>query len=186
MRISALLRTAITLLLFLGCMESQVASPKDVVQQFVKMDLEGLRLTPQGWSQADAFFTKHTEASQPKFLVVIGRHYAVSQDMTRKYYFAFGYDDIGHIDTATLRFMLAHVVPMVMYSYKGYAVTRVGAAGQNGTSSGDWRIEGAQPGEMLLTAEAATRWLTQMRDKTTDPAIRTNADHTIAKLKPYR
>ena len=47
MRISAVLRIAITLLLFLGCMESQVASPKDVVQQFVNLDVlkVGRRLT---------------------------------------------------------------------------------------------------------------------------------------------
>lgn len=186
MRVSALLRIAITLLLFLGYMESQVASPKDVVQQFVNLDVEGLRLTPEGWTQADALFTKHTKPSLPKFVVVIGRHYGVSQDMTRKNYFAFGYADIGHIDAATLRFMLTPVVPMVRYWYKGYAVTRADAPGTNGSASSEWRIEGAQPTEMHLTAESAIRWVTNARDKTTDPAIRRNADQTILKLKPYR
>jgi hypothetical protein len=179
------LTVAIVAGLSLGYAETRTSSAKDIVEQFVKIDIEGLRLTGQGWGQADALFTKHTEPSQPKFLVVIGRHYGVSQDMTRKDYFAFGYDDIGHIDTATLRFKLTPVVPMVMHWYKGYAVTRAGAE-QNGSLPAEWRIEGAQPGEMYLTAEAATRWLTQMRDKNTDHAIQRNADQTIAKLKPYR
>jgi hypothetical protein len=186
MRISAVLRIAITLLLFLGCMESQVASPKDVVQQFVNLDVEGLRLTPEGWTQADALFTKHTKPSLPTFVVVIGRHYGVSQDMTRKDYFVLGYDDIGHIDTGTLRFMLTPVVPMVRYSTMGYTVTRADATGKNGSVSSDWRIEGAQPTEMHLTADSAIRWVTQRRDKTKDPTIRRNADQTIVKLKPYR
>ena len=77
-------------------------------------------------------------------------------------------------------------IPMVMYSNKGYAVTLVDTAGKNGSASSDWRIEGAQPMEMYLTADSATRWVTQLRDKATDPAVRRNADQTIVKLKPYR
>ncbi len=171
--------------LFLGSMKAWAASPKGVVEQFVKLDVEGARLTAQGWNQADALFTKRTDPSQPTFLVVIARRYAVSQDTTKKNYFVLGYDDIGHIDTSTLRFTPTHV-PKVMWWYTGYAVTPVGAAGQNGASSDDWRIEGAQPSEMHLTAETATPWVTQVRDKATDPAVRRNADQTIVKLKPYR
>jgi hypothetical protein len=164
----------------LGYAETRTASAKNVVEQFVKIDVKGARLTSQGWNQADELFTKHTEPSQPTFLVVIARRYAVSQDTTKKNYFVLGYDDIGHIDISTLRFTPTHV-SMVRWFYSGYAVTR----GHDGNASSEWKIEGAQPKEMHVTVDAATRWVLQARDKASDPASRRNADQTIIKLKPY-
>lgn len=180
-----LLTGAVGTMLLLGLVKAWAASPGDVVEQFVKMDVEGARLTPPGWAQADALFTKHSEPSQPTFVVVIARRYAVSEDKSRKNYFVLGYDDIGHIDSVTLHFTPTHV-PQVMWWYKGYVVTPANAAGQNGSAPLEWRIEGAQPSEMHVKANAATRWVSQMRDKSTDPAIRRNAEETIVKLKPYR
>ena len=182
MKMSSLLWAAITLPLFLGCMASQVASQKEVVQQFVNLDVEGLRLAPQGWMQADALFTRHTEPSPPKFVVVIARRYAVSEHSTRKDYFVFGYDDIGHIDSSTLRFTPTHVAG-VRWSYKGYAV--VPRAANEGSAS-TWLIDGAQPQEMYLPANIAIRWVSQVRGKTSDPTIRKNSDQTIAAIRAYR
>ena len=182
LKISTLLRTAISLPLLLGCMVSQVASQKDVVQQFVNLDVKGLRLTPQGWMQADALFTRHTEPSRPKFVVVIARRYAVSQDTTKKNYFVLGYDDVGHIDTSTLRFTPTHIAG-VMWSYKGYTVVPRATHERNAST---WLIEGAQPDEMYLPAAVAIRWASEVHDKTSDPTIRKNSDQTIVAIKPYR
>ena len=182
MKMASVLRIATTLPLFLGCMKSQSTSPTDVVQQFVNIDVQGLRLTPQGWLRADALFTKHTELSPPKFVTVIAKRYAVSQDTTKKDYFVFGYDDIGRIDTSTLHFTPTHVAG-VMWSYKGYAVVPRAANEQNASA---WLIDGAQPQEMYLPVDIAIRWVSQLRDKTSDPKIRKNSDQTIAAIRPYR
>jgi hypothetical protein len=45
-----------------------------------------------------------------------------------------------------------------------------------------WKIEGPLP-EPLVTVDKAIRYLTELRDKSPDPVIKKNADHTLAKLK---
>ena len=49
-------------------------------------------------------------------------------------------------------------------------------------SSVKWRIEGALAAR-AASREAAIRYLTEMRDKTVKPAMKSNADRTIAILK---
>lgn len=46
----------------------------------------------------------------------------------------------------------------------------------------EWRIENT-PSFATITLATAIRYVTEMRDKTTDPTIKKNADHTLAKLK---
>jgi hypothetical protein len=50
----------------------------------------------------------------------------------------------------------------------------------------EWRIEGVQPAEMRVTADAAIRYVTRMRDKTTAAVIKKKADQTLAKLMRLR
>ena len=50
----------------------------------------------------------------------------------------------------------------------------------------EWRIEGVQPAEMRVTVDAAIRYVTRMRDKTTAAVIKKNADQTLAKLMRLR
>jgi hypothetical protein len=45
----------------------------------------------------------------------------------------------------------------------------------------EWRIDGTA-NKIWLTLDAAIRYVTQRRDKTTDAAIKKNADQTLAKL----
>ncbi len=173
---SSLLSCLIIAVLSSASQNVQAASAKDVVEQFVKLDVEGARLMPQGWNQASLLFTRQADPSQPSLLVVIAKRYGVSQDTTKENYFVLGYDDIGHIDPSTLLFTPTHV-PMVMWWYKGYRVEL--------TKSG-WRIEGAQPSEMHVGADAAMRWVKEVRDRTADPAIQRNANQTLVRPKPYR
>ena len=164
--------------------DTWASSPKDVVDRFVQLDVNGARLTAQGWKQADVLFTKHAGPFQPTFIVVIASRYAVSQDASRKDYFLLGYDDVGHIDTPTLKFTPTRV-SAVRWWYEGYTV-RLATGAQNGNDSAGWKIEGYQPTEMHLTAAAARRWVMQVRDKTPDIAVHKNADQTLAELKLYQ
>jgi hypothetical protein len=45
----------------------------------------------------------------------------------------------------------------------------------------EWQIEGNQ-GQRWTTVNTAIRYIIEMRNKTTDPTVRKNADETIAKL----
>jgi len=170
-------------------------SPRDDVDQFVKMDVEGARLTAEGWSQADALFVKRSEPPHPKFLRVIARQYAISESTekagTNEFYM--GYEEIGRVDTASLRFVPSnsgietrsfdkyHVVT----SHVSHAPEAASETPHERNTSSEWRIDGTQPPTMHLTA-AAIRYVTEMRVETTDPRIRKNADITIKQLSPYR
>jgi len=168
-------------------------SPKDIVEQFVKMDVEGERLTLEGWHRADALFTKPSKPPHPEVLVVIAKRYAVSaatdKANTTEYYM--GYEEVGRIDTNSLRFAPSNsgieTRSFDKYTVVLSAVNRIPetakANGHEGTASSEWRIDGTQPTAMHLTAAAAMRYVTQMRDKTKDPAIKKNANQTLAKLK---
>jgi hypothetical protein len=171
-------------------------SPKDVVDQFVKMDVEGERLTPEGWHQADALFVKASEPPHSKLLLVIAKHYAVSEatEKTNTREFYMGYEEVGRIDTTSLRFAPSHrgteTRSFDKYTVVGGDVTRgpdaAKATEQDGNPSPKWRIDGAQPTAIHLTAAAAIRCVTRMRAEATDPVIQKNADLTIKTLLPYR
>src|SRR5579863_5397652 len=80
-------------------------SPKGVLERFVKMDVEGERLTPQGWHRADALFVKSSKPFQPKVVLVIARSYAISRapEKTSTTEFYMGYEEVGHINTSSLQ-----------------------------------------------------------------------------------
>jgi hypothetical protein len=182
--------------IFLGYVKAAKMYPKDVVDQFVKMDVEGERLTPEGWRQADALFVKPSEPPHSKVLAVIARGYAVSRasEKTNSTEFYMGYEEVGRIDATSLRFAPSNtgteVRSFVKYSVVSADVNGVTEAAQTtshaGNTSPAWRIDGTQPPAMHLTAAAAIRYMTQMRSKATDPLVQKNADLTIEKLAPYR
>jgi hypothetical protein len=184
MKKSFLLAVAVAVPIFVGPIKAATISPKDIVDKFVKMDVEGERLTPEGWHQADALFVKSSEPPHTKVLLVIARHYAVSEatektEKTNRTEFYMGYEEVGRIDTTSLRFAPSNSGNATR-SFDKYTVLL------EGNGSPEWRIDAAQPPAMHLTAEAAMRYVTQMRAKTTDPAIQKTADQTIKKLVPFR
>jgi hypothetical protein len=160
------------------------------VDLFVKMDVEGARLTPEGWHRADALFAKHGKASQPKVLIVIASRYAVSEKMrnenTAEYYM--GYEEVGRIDISSLRFSPSNG-GIEMRSFDKYIVVLTDSdqiAGADRSEPAEWRIEGGQPVAMHVTAETAIHFVTRMNDKTTDHAIKKNAQLSLAKLSRFR
>jgi len=180
MKRSFLLTVVVALAVFSGVVKASTKSPKDVVEQFVKMDVEGARLTPEGWHEADALFVKPSEPPQPKVLVVIAWRYAVSEapDKGDKTQFLMGYEEVGRINTSSLHFAPSNSGD-VMWSFDKYTVVST-------ATPFEWRIDGVQPVEMHLTANAAMRYVTQMRARTSDPAIQKNADQALAKLSRFR
>jgi hypothetical protein len=186
-----LLMIAIVALFALAAATS-TTSPRDVVDQFVKMDLDGARLTPEGWHTADALFVKHSEPYRPDMLIVVGRSYAVSEGRpTNTNEFYFGYEEVARISAAALRFYPTHS-GVETRSFDKYVVvpSATDASDKNVEAPSkvvrpEWRIDGAQPKTIHLTAKAAIQYLTQMRAKTSDPATQSNASRAISNLAPY-
>ncbi len=102
-----------------------------------------------------------------------------------------GYFDMGKIDgalrytpspkaqfmkTSFLYHMVAVPECLKIYAPDGKTVVEKRPVGYR-----VWQIQGS-PGPPLTTANTAIRYVLEMRDKTTDPAIKKNADQTLAKL----
>ena len=84
------------------------ASPEEIVKRFVKLDVGGERVTPEGWQKADALFIQPSKPPTDFKIVVMASDYAVSEDpLAGKPGEVFpGYEELGEVGSS-LRFELA-------------------------------------------------------------------------------
>jgi hypothetical protein len=169
---------------------SQTKSPKEVVEEFLRMETEGGRLTPEGWAKAGAFFVRLSPPPRDRVIVVIARNYSVDEmwvrgDRAQVYN---GYEDLGRIDSS-LRYRSPD--KSLFKTATLYHLTLTNKHEELGLSEKtprevagplEWRIEDAAT-VLWLTLNTATRYVTEMRDKAADPTVRENGDATIMILK---
>lgn len=170
-------------------------SPNQVVAEFFQFEANGGRLTTDGWHKADDFFVYPVPRPQSQTIFVVDNHYSlddplakITADTARVTVYVL---PVGEIDSA-FRFKLSE-------QYKGYWIYhliwtdthwRIDSEGQRVEMKGspEWKINDADPlmkatlPQLTLTVTTAIRYVTEMRDKATDPAIKKNADETLAKL----
>jgi hypothetical protein len=164
------------------------ASPEEIVKRFVKLDVGGERVTPEGWQKADALFIQPSKPPTDFKIVVMASDYAVSEDpLAGKPGEVFlGYEELGEVGSS-LRFELApsRVETKIFESYVAVQIAKPpkarGIAQEN--SSLEWRIQGAQPQLIHMTAPGAVRYLTRMKNETKDPAMKANAKKAIANFE---
>jgi hypothetical protein len=198
----------IALMLFVASLcaqrtEPAVAAPEEpikgksrteVADEVWRMATQGELLTPEGWRQACGFFTSPTPFAGNKVILVMSNYWGPSYEDRSKddsTDVEMGYIDMGKIDS-TLRYtpaaktefiktgFLYHLVTvpayLMMYGPDGKTLVEKKPAGYR-----VWQIQGS-PGPPWTTVNTAIRYVLEMRDKTTDPAIKKNADQTLAKL----
>lgn len=167
-------------------------TPKEVVQRFVDLDTRGMRLTSEGWQEADALFTEPSRRPPRKSLIIIAEHFAVSSGTTNENnaHFYFGYEELGRVGPE-LRFTPA-MAKTETRSMDEYELTSFDTRRTNDDASWkpakglDWKIKGPQPSVSHLTVDAAIRYIIRERSQATDPAVEKNADATLAALKRFR
>ena len=165
----------------------------EIVKRFVKMDVDGTRVTPEGWQKADALFTQPSKPPADFKIVVMAFDYAVSNDpLAGKPGEVFlGYEELGEVGSS-LRFKLApsRVETRTFARYVAVQIAAPATSPKTGViaqqnSSLVWRIQGAQPSLMHMTAPSTVRYLTNIKNETKDPAMKANAEKAIAILKKY-
>jgi hypothetical protein len=172
-------------------------SPKGVVQKLVKLDLEGSRLTPEGRRDfGNLLILPNTTLPYPINIVsdkfTIDEVSSPNGEPRFNVYFPYLYGWLGPDlrFTASIHMQPGNGLKMEGASYEyQLASTPAQRATQPGASeikdanqTKEWRIENA-PQYGFLSLAAAIRYVTGMRDKTNDPAIKKNASETLAKLK---
>jgi hypothetical protein len=169
-------------------------SRTEVVDEVWRMATRGELLTPEGWNHACGFFTNPTPFSGNKAILVMSNDWGPSYEDRSKgdgTDVELGYFDMGKID-AELRYMpppktgfvktgfLYHLVAVSAYSMM-YGPDGKTLVEKKPIGSRVWQIQGS-PGPPWTTVNTAIRYVLEMREKTTNPVIKKNADETLAKL----
>jgi hypothetical protein len=185
------------------------ASPKDIVEQFLSMAREGTLLTPDGWDRAAALFYRpgpppsvlgHTIPLPPKGeIYVFDDGFGVEREPVKRTAtfdavdFLVWAKPVGRIDSK-LRYSRPTEAEMRSYkpAYLFHLVLtnkywKLGPDGkllEETTGPPEWRISPQL--SLWTTVNPAILYVRKMRDKTTDPVIKKNADKTLAILKKLR
>jgi hypothetical protein len=170
-------------------------SPKEATEQLWTMATRGELLTPEGWDKASrSFFMHPASAPENKVVFVVSNYWGPPSEQIKgdKADVTVGFGDAGKIDSA-LRYlppqptraiktgMLYHFVlaptHWTMFKSDGKAIT--GKEEKSGPVT--WQIDDP-PGPPWTTVNTAIRYVLEIRNKTTDPVIKKNADETLLKL----
>jgi hypothetical protein len=175
----------------------RVKPPNEELQEFLKMELQGARLTPEGRSKT-AHLLVQPSIAPPDTIDVVSDNFEVHETPATEgsvkldLYFPYFY---GWLDSA-LRFKAAlHVAPgnglireginaeyVLVLTNKHGELEPDRQEGREIRRAQEWRIENA-PSFVTINLDTAIRYVSEMREKTTDPTVKKNADETLANLK---
>lgn len=178
-------------------------SPSQVLQRFYKLEAAGKALTPEGWRELAEFFVETPKPQWDKILVydIVHVGEALIEGDTAE--IGISGNSLGELDSS-LR--LADYPPgkpcaqdsacygddkltyILLLSEKpwDWEAAPDGTRAKEFTGPLAWRIYRFDPSEPWISLDTAIRYVTEMRDKTTDPAIKKNADETLAILLKLR
>jgi len=176
-------------------------SPEAVVEAFWRMEINGGRLTQEGWYNAAQFFSAQpTQPPEYKNVSVVSDNYKVGNleagKSSAEVYVAC--KEFGQIDN-NLRFVQRiepvppgiSVVAGKWFKYDLILTTKHWEVGPDGealettTVPAAWRIQDFQM-PVYLNANAAISYVTAMKDKSSSPSIKKNADATLATLRKFK
>ena len=163
-------------------------SPLVVLAQFVALQTGGNGLTIEGQKELNGLLIQPATWGRDKIHVT--RDFVVNNAvlMAAKGGLYVEYVGLGDLDSS-LRFTSG--VPGGIKVREGYTLAlsnkysvpgAAGKPGQEFIGPNRWKIEAA-PSEQWITVNTAIRYVTEMRNKTNDPAIKQNADETLVKLR---
>ncbi len=166
-------------------------SPEEVVREFMKLELEGARLTPEGRQNLARFLVRPSSAL-PSPINVVSDAFDVSDISSPHYnpklnvYFHYFY---GNLDPA-VRFSASLHGNSILREGTNveYVLTltdKRGVQTKEVTGPQEWKIEDAHP-YCFITLAAAIRYVTEQREKTTDPTVKKNAEATLGKLQKLK
>jgi hypothetical protein len=165
--------------------------PEGALSQFIQMQMDGAGLAAGDSGQLDIFLVRPAQFRQDK--IGVARNFGIRRTAlaVNKAEAFVQYDAIGEVDLQ-LRFTTPSANGnTVRQDYKlifdnDYSSASAGSgAPSHVIGPSRWRIEEAPPQQWVSVA-TAIKYATQMRDATRDPAIRENADKTLATLSRYR
>jgi hypothetical protein len=177
-----------------------VESSARVMHRFAEVETHGKGLTPDGWPELAGFFVKPPKRHWDKILIVGDFQIDDSSIEGDRASLAATYVPAGELDSS-LRLLneeeVENSAPLssacctedldytLVFSEKHWETSPDGESTKESTGPAAWRIE-EYPPEPWITIDTAIRYVTQMRENSTDPVIKKNAEQTLAILKRYK
>jgi hypothetical protein len=170
--------------------KEQLKPTEQLVRRYEKLIAAGDLLTPAGWKRASQLFEKSNPYPPSGEIYVVSTGGAVGEDWVKgdRAQVETKWDDnYGTIDSA-LRYKppspSGRIAMVQMFSL---VLTHAQPDGSGNSTlptepAAEWKFEGDLH-IRSATIYAAIKYVERMRDRSTDPAIRKNADRTIAALK---
>jgi hypothetical protein len=177
-------------------------SPEEVVKDFWRVETDGGRLNLEGWYKATEFFVRANVPPPNRIIHVIRSSQADSFEETARTEnwaeVSLTTNELGQLDS-TLRFrrtpqqgpagLLILRGPVLTFhlvlTNKHWELNQDGARGKEMTGPAQWLIDCPENAEWI-SVDAAIHYVTDTRDKATDPSVKKNADETLAKLMKLR
>ena len=173
----------------------QLKSPEEVLREFVKMDLAGARLTPEGRGKTAHLLIRPSPAP-PDVIDIVSDNFEVQETTSTQgraklsvsFFHFYGWLDSALRFKPTLRqapgggIILEGITAdyALVLTDKYWELEPDGRELKEATGAPEWRIESPQVGTISLAT--AIRYVGETRDRATDRAIKNNADHTLGKL----
>jgi len=169
-------------------------SPREIVEQIWKLATEGELLTPEGWRRYSGLFLHPEPPPGNKVIRIVSNAWGVEGALAKgsDMEVVVDYAEAGQIDSK-LRYtppppttsfktgLIYHFVLAPTHWTMLMSDGKVVTGKEERTGPPDWHITGSQ-GPPWTTVNTAIRYVLEMRQKTTDPLIKKNADQTLAKL----
>jgi hypothetical protein len=169
-------------------------SPRERVEQIWKLATEGELLTPEGWRRYSGFLLHPEPPPGNKVIRVVSNYWGVQAVLAKgsDMEVTVDYAEAGQIDSK-LRYtpppptpfagtgLIYHFVLAPTHWTMLMSDGKVVTGKEERTGPADWYITGS-PGLPWTTVNTAIRYVLEMRQKTTDPVVKKNADQTLAKL----
>jgi hypothetical protein len=177
---------------------AETRSPKQVVEEYWRLETSGGRLTAEGWDQAGRFFVRRSPIPSERVIIVVGQDYSVwdpviSNGMAEV---AVGFHDsckcnldpqLRLVPSKTIHAIKTSVKFKLVLAPRHWETDSQGRAVREIEGTPEWRIDAYSTNSPIwLTVDAAIRYLTEVRDKIKDPTMKTNADASLEKLKRLR
>jgi hypothetical protein len=172
-------------------------TPVMILEEYCKMDAEGKQLSPDGWKEMARFFVRPAVPHLAK--LIVAKNFGVgnaSLTQEEKANVSAFYTYLGEINRRTGRFGLALLGQEPVSNIPGQADYTLyltdthwelepdGTTIKEVTGPLEWKLEGP-PYDPRITVDTAIRYMTEMRQKSTDPTFRRNAAKTLTALKAF-
>lgn len=188
--------SALALCSFAQSSAERGGSPKEVVELFLKADATGERLTIEGQRRAAAFFERPSPVSRSQTLTVGTCEMTGQVIVTGDRAEVWTEGDLWGTIDPTARFspsvpgpdgrsagpVLLRCQFILVFSDTYWELAPDGLSLKQTKGKAAWRIESTNWGPQLSLA-TAVRYLTGLRDKSGNPAVRKNAEKSLAELR---